>query len=45
MAKSCQDVSARMLELIYGELGDDERAALVELGHDAPSAKESAGSG
>jgi hypothetical protein len=28
MAKSCQDVSARMLELIYGELGDDERAAL-----------------
>jgi hypothetical protein len=28
MAMSCQDVSARMLELIYGELGDDERATL-----------------
>ena len=28
MVMSCQDVSARMLELIYGELGDDERATL-----------------
>ena len=28
MAINCQDVSARMMELLYGELSGDDRAAL-----------------
>src|SRR5450432_2189989 len=28
MAKSCEDVSARMMELLYGELPEGERAAI-----------------